>query len=116
MKQTGIVTDSTAYLTDDIVKKFNIKVVPLSVTLEDETYAETELTTQDFLAKIKEGSDFPVTSQPSVGEFLSIYKGLLTEGYQEIISIHLSAGISGTMHSAEIAKHMKTLFSWHSND
>ncbi|WP_206810853.1 DegV family protein [Paradesulfitobacterium ferrireducens] len=106
MSKTAIVMDSTGYLTSDILNQFPIKIVPLTVTIGTETFAETELSNELLLLKIKETGNFPTTSQPPVGAFLDTYEQLLAEGYEEIVSIHISQEISGTYRSAQMAREM----------
>lgn len=104
MPKTAIVMDSTGYLTPDILKKSNIKIVSLNVTIDDETFAEDKLSIKDFFYKLGKGTS--KTSQPSVGAFLEVYKSLKTSGYEEIVSIHLSHKISGTITAAQIAQEL----------
>lgn len=96
--------DSTGYLTPDILDRFQIRVVPLNVTVSEETFSETELATADFLAKLKTISGLATTSQPSVGDFLNVYEALFASGVEEIISIHLSRTLSGTVATAQMAR------------
>ncbi|MEW6621543.1 MAG: DegV family protein [Bacillota bacterium] len=102
MQNVKIVTDSTAYLSDEIIKKHNIVVVPLSVNFENENFKENEKTREEFFTKLKSSKTFPTTSQPSIGDFYQTYQGLL-ENYNEIVSIHISEELSGTIKSAEAA-------------
>ena len=100
MAGIGIVTDSTAYLDDDYATKNDIKVVPLKVIMEDVSYREgIDISNDDFYRRMREQDIFPTTSQPSAGEFLEAYKEM-SGRYDSIISIHISAGISGTVESA----------------
>lgn len=98
--------DSTGYLTQEILEQFRIRVAPLHVNIGDETFPETELTNQFFFDKLSHISGLSTTSQPSVGTFLEIYESMFSEGYEDIVSIHLSSAISGTVHSAKMAKEM----------
>lgn len=94
MPQTAIVTDSTAYLAADVREKNKIHMIPLQITFGKESYEEErEMTVQDFF--VKAAAEMPKTSQPPIGEFINLYKKL-SEEFDEIISIHLSSGISGT--------------------
>ena len=104
MKKTAIIMDSTGYLTSDIIEEHDIRVVTLNVNIGDETFPEIDLTNRDFFAKLEQLSGSSTTSQPSVGAFIEVYKAVLAEGYDEIISIHLSEKISGTYASAIMAK------------
>lgn len=104
MRKIGIVMDSTGYLSKDILEQYYIRVVPLNVNIGDETFTETELTNQIYFEKLSHISGLSTTSQPSVGTFLDTYESMFAEGFEDIVSIHLSAAISGTLHSAQMAK------------
>lgn len=104
MRKIGIVMDSTGYLTQDILEQFHIHIVPLNVNIGDDTYAETELTNRMYFEKLAHISGLSTTSQPSVGTFLETYEAMFSQGIEEIVSIHLSSAISGTLHSAQMAK------------
>lgn len=104
MRKIGIVMDSTGYLSKDILEQYYIRVVPLNVNIGDETFTETELTNQIYFEKLSHISGLSTTSQPSVGTFLDTYESMFAEGIEDIVSIHLSAAISGTLHSAQMAK------------
>lgn len=96
--------DSTGYLPKEILDRFHICVVPLNVTIGDVTFSETELTNQIYFEKLSHIQGLSTTSQPSVGTFLETYESLFKDGIEDIISIHISSGISGTIHSALMAK------------
>ncbi|MDP4125916.1 MAG: DegV family protein [Bacillota bacterium] len=106
MRKIGIVMDSTGYLTPDILEKLQINVVPLTVNIGDETFSELELPNTLFFEKLNHISGISTTSQPSVGAFLQTYELLFSKGVEEIVSIHLSAAISGTLRSAQMAKEL----------
>ncbi len=100
-----IVTDSTAALPENLVKKYNVVVVPLKVVFEDEVYSDgVDINPSQFFEKIRKTNIFPKTSQPSVEDFYNVYKDL--ENADAIISIHISSKLSGTIGSANIAKSM----------
>jgi DegV family protein with EDD domain len=104
--KTAVVTDTTAYLPDDLIAEHDIKRVSLYVSLEGEQRPEIEIGGSqypEFFERLRVSADGATTSQPSVGDFCSAYEPLLAEG-REIVSIHLSAGISGTFKSASQAK------------
>lgn len=96
--------DSTGYLSKDILEQYQIKVVSLNVNIGDQTFSETELTNQVYFEKLSHISGLSTTSQPSVGTFLEIYESMFSEGIEDILSIHISSAISGTLHSAQMAK------------
>ena len=95
-----IVTDSTHYLPRDLVARLGLREVSLYVRLGETLRRESDMTDLPaFWAQMREGSVLPTTSQPSIGDFLGCYEPLLGDGH-DILSIHLSAGISGTYDSA----------------
>ncbi|HSJ37903.1 MAG TPA: DegV family protein [Planococcus sp. (in: firmicutes)] len=92
--KTAIVTDSTAYLAAGVREKHNIHMIPLQITFGLESFEEErELTVQEFYGKAE--TELPKTSQPPIGQFIHLYEQLAKE-HDEIVSIHLSSGISGT--------------------
>lgn len=103
MANIGIVTDSTAYLEPKYAEKNDIKVVPLKVIMDEVSYREgIDISNDEFYRRLKESDIFPTTSQPSTGEFLEAYREM-AQRYDALISIHISAGISGTCESARSA-------------
>lgn len=102
-----IVTDSTSDLPQELVKKHDIHVVPLYVNFSDATYKDgVDLAAKDFYPMLEKAKDsLPKTSMPSVGDFVKVYESLLQQGY-EILSIHISSGLSGTASVAETAAGM----------
>ena len=103
---TAVVTDTTAYLPDEVIAENGIHRVSLYVALDGDQRAESEIPASDYAAfyeRLRESEEGPTTSQPSVGDFTAVYAPLLAEG-REVVSIHLSAGISGTYESAEQAR------------
>jgi len=95
-----IVTDSTHYLPRDLVAQLGLHEVSLYVKLGDSLQRESDMTDLPaFWERMRTGSELPTTSQPSIGDFLGCYEPLLQDGH-DILSIHLSAGISGTHDSA----------------
>ncbi len=98
-----IVTDSTADLTNEIIERYSISVLPLKIYLNGMTYTDrVDITPQDFIEKMKQSEELPKSSQPSVGEFLELYDRLAEES-DEIISIHVAGALSGTVQTARLA-------------
>ncbi|MFD3446548.1 DegV family protein [Microbacteriaceae bacterium 4G12] len=98
--RTAIVTDSTAYIPEEIRKQLDIYMLPLNVTFGDASYQEElEIATEQFYMKVREQEELPKTSQPAIGLFVELFEQLAKE-YDAIISIHLSSGISGTYQTA----------------
>jgi DegV family protein with EDD domain len=104
MGRVAVVTDTTQYLPDEVLARHDIRLVSLYVGWDGHTGRESDLGDYDaFYAQLREAADLPNTSQPSVGDFLAVYEPLLEEG-ADILSIHLSGGISGTCGAAEQAR------------
>ena len=99
-----MICDSTAYLPDELIERNGIERVSLYVSLGGEQKPEMEIGDYAaFFARLRDSDEGATTSQPSVGDFTSTFKPHLDAG-REIVSIHLSAGISGTFESASQAK------------
>ena len=95
-----IVTDSTADLPQQVAQELDITVVPLNVHFGEETFLDgVDLDSDSFFQRLTTEPRLPTTSQPSVGAFLEVYRGLLDAGH-EVVSIHISSKLSGTMNSA----------------
>jgi len=104
MSGVAVVTDTTQYLPQEVVDRHGLSLVSLYVNWDGRTDRESEMPGfGDFYAFLKGGGELPSTSQPSVGDFLAVYEPLLEAG-KDIVSIHLSGGISGTVRSAEQAR------------
>jgi len=104
-ERIAVVTDSTCDLPQELVKKYNIFVVPLYVRFGEEIYKEgIDLTVDEFYIKLKSSNIHPSTSQPSPQDFITMYQSLDKE-YSYIISIHISSKLSGTLQSANMAKY-----------
>jgi DegV family protein with EDD domain len=100
----AVVTDTTGYLPGDLVEANQIHVVSLYVVFGGErTVPEAEITDYDaFFEELRGTEQLPTTSQPSVGDFIAVYEPLLARG-DDVVSIHISGGISGTVGSARQA-------------
>lgn len=97
--KTAVVTDSTAYIPKELREKWNINMIPLSVIFGNETYREeVDISAEAFYEEVK-NRDLPTTSQPPIGEFVELFEKLSND-YDEVVSIHLSSGISGTYQGA----------------
>ncbi len=105
---TQIVTDSgtDVFLTSEQMTDLNVYEVPLSVTLEGDTYREgLDIEPDDFYRLLAASDELPTTSQPSAGDFAALYERLAADD-PEILSIHMSSGLSGTVNSARTAAEM----------
>jgi len=104
MARVAVVTDTTHYMPRALVADLGLHEVSLYVTFDGATERESDITDlADFYTRLRASSEMPGTSQPSVGDFLGVYEPLLDDG-ADILSIHLSAGISGTFTAAEQAR------------
>lgn len=105
----AVVTDSTAYLTPEEAAANNIHVVPIPFVLNGKNYQEgVDITTDEFYEQMKTSKSFPTTSQPPIGELMQLYQQLADDGYDAVISIHLTKTISGFLNTvAQIAEEMK---------
>ena len=103
---TSVVVDTTAYLPNELIDELGIHRISLYVTLDGVEKRESEIDAaeyDDFYERLRRSSGGATTSQPSVGDFTALYEPLLAEG-GDVVSIHLSAGISGTFESANLAR------------
>ena len=92
----ALVTDSTSVLTKQEVDENNVIVVPIPIIIGDKEYLEgVNITSKELFETQKQGAAFPKTSQPSMGKMIELYDKLHSEGYEAIIDITLSSGISG---------------------
>lgn len=92
----ALVTDSTSVITKQEAEENNIVVVPIPIIIGKKEYLEDVNITADQLFEMqRSGADFPKTSQPSMGDLIRLFDKLNGEGYEAIIAITLSSGISG---------------------
>ncbi len=101
-----IVTDSTADVPEELLEKYDIRVVPINIQFGTETYQEgIDIDRPTFFRKLDEYPTIPTSSQPSPGQFVEVYKELAEQGHS-ILSVHLTSKHSGTYQSALLAKSM----------
>src|SRR4051795_3483069 len=104
LAETAVVCDTTGYLPTELVAKRGIKTISLYVSVDDHQERESEISDiDDFYERLRASESGATTSQPSIGDFLEVYEPLLAEG-REVVSIHISAGISGTFEAAGQAR------------
>ena len=103
MSRVYIVTDSTADLTEEEVKQFEISIVPMNISIDDENYIDgVTITKDEFKQKMIASSELPKTAQPSIGRFVEVYDELGKNG-DSVISIQMMRSISGTVDAARQA-------------
>jgi DegV family protein with EDD domain len=101
---TAVVCDTTAYLPAELVDELGIHVISLYVSVDDEQEAESDI--RDYAAfydRLRSSRRGATTSQPSIGDFIAVYEPLLDAG-RDIVSVHISSGISGTFEAANQAR------------
>lgn len=99
MKKIKIVTDSCVTIESDLAEKLGITIVPLSVMVDGVLYSDNDLEEGQFMSLMKGANNLPQTSQPPVGLFAEVYESLAQEA-EQIISIHTSHALSGTVEAA----------------
>lgn len=103
LSEIKIMTDSSAQLTPEEIEKYHITVVPLLVTIDDQTYVDgVDITRQEFVEKMTTSKELPKTSQPPIGRLVDTINELTADG-SSVIGIFLGKGLSGTVDAARQA-------------
>ncbi len=106
MSRVAVVTDSTADLLPELAAANQVTVVPLTVNLDGRSYLDgVDLSPAEFYRLLQATSSHPTSSQPAPGQFKEAYERLLAD-HDEVVSIHVSPKLSGTMSSAQQAAAM----------
>lgn len=104
--RVAVMTDSTAYIPADIRQQLHIVMLPLNVLIDNRSYQEEmDLQAEQFYPLVRQAKELPKTSQPSIGSITEALEELAT-GYDAVIAVHLSSGISGTYQSVVTAGEM----------
>lgn len=99
-KKIAWITDSTAYITEELKNHPDIYVVPLGISFGDEVFKDgIDLNTEELYKRINSQKEIPKTTQPSPGTFAELYEKLAAE-YESAIAVHISSKLSGTMSSS----------------
>lgn len=107
MKKVKIVTDSSCTMRSSIPEELDIHIMPLSVMIDGVVYRDDSITGQQFMDMMATAKALPKTSQPAIGEFAELYDELGKDG-SEILSIHMTQGLSGTVEAARQASHISS--------
>lgn len=99
MTKIKIVTDSSVTIEPEVAKELDITIVPLSVMVDGVVYSDADLEEGEFLRLMQSSRNLPKTSQPPVGVFADVFERLAEDGAQ-IISVHMSHALSGTVEAA----------------
>ncbi len=103
MAKIKVVTDSSVQLTPEEIDKYNITVVPLTITIDGQTYTDgVDISRKEFVKKMDESKELPKTSQPSIGVFEKVFRELTEDGSQ-VVGIFLARSLSGTIEAARQA-------------
>ncbi len=103
MAKTAILTDSTANLPMEWVEQYNVRVIPLKIHWEGDTYLDgIDLTPNEFYTRLAHAKSLPTTSQPSIQDFLQTFESLADQADGIVVPL-ISSGISGTVASAQAA-------------
>ena len=99
--KTAVITDSNSGITKEEARKLGLFLMPMPVIIDGEVYYEGEnLTEAEFFEALKDGRDV-TTSQPSPGEVLDLWDRVLAQGYDEIVYIPMSSGLSESCSTAK---------------
>lgn len=100
-----IVTDSTSYIPEEFINKYDISVVSLNVIMNGESIREVDLDNETFYSKMEESTEIPSSSQPSPDEIYNTFENIIKEG-NSIVGIFISSDMSGTVSSSNLIKNM----------
>ncbi|MFR4954052.1 MAG: DegV family protein, partial [Lactobacillus paragasseri] len=103
MAKIKVVTDSSVQLTPEEIDKYGITVVPLTITIDGQTYTDgVDISREEFVKKMDASKELPKTRQPSIGVFEKVFKDLTDDGSQ-VVGIFLARSLSGTIEAARQA-------------
>jgi DegV family protein with EDD domain len=102
--KTAIVTDSTCDIPMDLVERLSIYVVPNILIIDGKSIADDpSFSRQEFYARLPTMGSLPTTATASSGTYLAMYEGLFQQGYEQILSLHVSRSLSGIFNAASVA-------------
>ena len=102
-----VLTDSSADLTGDMIKKYDFRIIPFSVVLTDTNEIlkeKIEITNADYYERVVTAKNHPTTAHPNPNEMLTIFQELDKEGYEEIFYVTMASSLTGTYSTAHLAK------------
>lgn len=100
----AIVTDSTSDLPEEEARQHNIQVVPASLILDGKEYLDGQgISREEFYDRLPTQTPPPTTASPSSGMFSEVYRNLLDQGFEQIVSIHVASTLSGIVNAARVA-------------
>ena len=98
--KTAIMTDTNSGITKDIADELGIYVIPMPVIIDEETYYENDTITEEEFFCALSGDRHITTSQPSPGDVMDLWDQILNEGYDELVYIPMSSGLSNSCAAA----------------
>lgn len=106
MSKVAVVVDSTAFIPKELIKQYNLHVIPQVLNWEGQSYKDdVDITPDAFYTRLKTAKEMPTTSQPSAGEFFEFFTEV-SKTADSIVAVHLSEYLSGTLASARAAVDM----------
>jgi DegV family protein with EDD domain len=100
MSKVAVITDSTAYLPNEILNKYHITIIPLSIIWEDNNYLDgVDIQPSEFYIRLSNSKVMPTTSQVTIAAMKNTFESLLEQGY-DVLGIFISSKFSGTVQSA----------------
>ncbi|GEO57229.1 DegV family protein [Companilactobacillus bobalius] len=106
MSKVKILTDSSVQLTPEEIEKYNISVVPLTISIDEKTYVDgVNITREKFVEEMDSSKDLPKTSQPSIGTFMDVIDKV-PDDYTDILALIMTPAISGTINAARQVEDM----------
>lgn len=100
-----LVTDSTSYISEELIHEYDILITSLNVILQGKSYREVSLDNKYFYELMDQEMEIPTSSQPSIEELLDTFKSIVKSG-NDVVGVFLSSDMSGTYSSAHLAKNM----------
>ena len=100
----ALVTDSTADLPQEVVRKYDIGVVPMYINVGEKSYLDgVEMSREEFYTRLPDFKPHPTTAVPGIDTFVKVFKRAIDKGAETIISLHVGKSLSNTMDVARLA-------------
>lgn len=101
-EKIALLTDSACDIPQELIKKLNIKMLPLKIIYPGKEYSDrVDITPQDVYDRMPD--EIPTTSMPCLGEIKSTIEKIKSEGFTHLLAVHLSSGLSGTFQAVQMA-------------
>lgn len=100
MSKVKIIADSSVQLTPEEIEKYDVSIVPLTISIDEKTYVDgVNITREKFVEEMDSSKDLPKTSQPSIGTFMEVIDKVPAD-YTDILLLMMTPSISGTINAA----------------